>query len=265
MEQVDNAAGRVLQTDSTTSTTSGSGAQLPEPDLKRMTGIWLRMNGEFGWKWSKQNGEKATRDDGSGGSRLTTTARMWWASLYDLTPEQIQRGLMEVGRLPPNDRGEVWPPNAPEFRAMCLDVQSGLPPVDRAYHEACEGSGRPAEYSWSHPAVYVAARDAGFWSLRREPSRTTWPAFRRAYEDACRRVQAGEDLSGEVMAALPKTPGHVEPLDRDTARSRLDGMRAALRGRQDPADAAAEWERLNAPRGQLQRPNNDCAEGEGTA
>ncbi len=188
-----------------------------------MDRLWERMTAIYGHRWTSAYGNE---DDGT-----------WLQGLAGVTPDQIAAGLSRC-----LERGDGWPPTLPEFRALCQEGAHNLPPVDRAYREACEHSTRPAEHDWSHPAVFVAGQDAGWWSLRRDPSRTTWPVFRRSYEDACNRVKAGEDLSALVVKSLPETPAEVKPADQETAKGHVSALRA-----------------------QLRRPNNDCHQEDGEA
>ena len=228
-QQADIIEGKVRAPEPSADTESGTARALPEPNYQTLDFLFARMVWRFGAKFSSTYDEDPLNKETG---KITGAALTWWESIHDLSFEDLRHGMERAAMLPPNAKGEVWPPNPPEFRALCQSVHTeALPPVDRAYREACEHSTRPAEHDWSHPAVFVAGQDAGWWSLRRDPSRTTWPVFRRSYEDACNRVKAGEDLSAQVVKALPETPAEVTPADRDTALSKLDEMRAALRRR----------------------------------
>jgi len=39
--------------------------------------------------------------------------------LGDMTPEEVRVGVLKIRSMAPNANDEVWPPDLPEFRAMC--------------------------------------------------------------------------------------------------------------------------------------------------
>ncbi|WP_093428712.1 hypothetical protein [Thiohalospira halophila] len=191
------------------------------------------MGDIYGPKWTSDKGQRPTRSDDK--TRLTSTGDTWARALADLDGAAISGAITACAT---GATGE-WPPSLPEFRRLALEaVGDGLPTVDAAYREACEGSYHPSRHQWSHPTVIDAARAVGFRALSHEQPRTTWPAYRRAYEDACRRYRAGEPLADAVPEGLPQSPGAAQPADRQTARRHLDSIRVQLR----------------------RRPNNDCAQ-----
>lgn len=99
----------------------------------------------------------------------------------------------------------AWMPTISEFIEV-LRTQTGdfgLPSVRQAYEEACRYAQVPSQHSWSHPAVYQAGRQTGWFELRGEAERQIYPLFSYNYDLLCRRVRAGETLSTPVIQALP--------------------------------------------------------------
>jgi len=72
-----------------------------------MTRLWGVMSSTFLHKWT-------VAGDIDGG-----VFNDWMDGLGDLTPEEVRVGVLAVRELAPNANDEVWPPDLPEFRAMC--------------------------------------------------------------------------------------------------------------------------------------------------
>lgn len=88
----------------------------------------------------------------------------------------------------------AWMPTVSEFLKILEEVGAGdgIPPVRVAYLEACRYSHEPVGKPWSHPVVYYAGRETGWFMLRSEEERTTFGLFRYHYELVCRRFRAEE-------------------------------------------------------------------------
>lgn len=97
-----------------------------------------------------------------------------------------------------------WMPSIAEFIDILRDINGdfGLPGVRDAYAEACLHADHPLHHQWSHPAVYHAGRETGWFLLRSEEESKALPAFRYHYEVICRRVRQGEALDQPVPPAL---------------------------------------------------------------
>jgi len=74
-----------------------------------MARLWEVMANTFMHKWQAFAGQP--------GSAMF---KDWSKGLGDLTPEQIRDGVNQLPHLPPDSRGEYWPPTLPAFHAMCL-------------------------------------------------------------------------------------------------------------------------------------------------
>ena len=71
--------------------------------------LWQIMGSMYGHKWTSNYGDIPDPD------------KVWYAALRDLRWEQIKKGLNRVATL-----GSEWPPSVPEFRKMCLGIESGV-------------------------------------------------------------------------------------------------------------------------------------------
>ena len=61
-------------------------------------------------------------------------------------------------------------------------VNSGLPDLIDAFHEALRCYGDPGVFRWSHPIVYQAACLTGFTTLRIQPPLESVEIFKRHYQ-----------------------------------------------------------------------------------
>ncbi len=191
----------------------------PEPQPERvMDKLWMRMAKIYGHRWTASFGDS---DDGT-----------WAKGLRGLTGEQIALGLSRCV-----ERGEAWPPTLPEFRALCTPslADLGLPSVRDAYRDAVFRTPKfgETERPWLHPAVRVAAHEAGIFELHHLPESKSFPIFERAYEVVCRRVVAGEVFDAPVPKAIPEIP---KPADPATVSASIAAMRSALSRSDAPCD-----------------------------
>ena len=102
----------------------------------------------------------------------------------------------------------------------------GLPDARGAYLQACRAGSPKSAQPWSHPAVYLAGRDADWFFLANEPEQKTWPVYREKYRDYCGRAMAGEKLDVPEPEALPASPG--KPSSREDALAELAKIRENL-------------------------------------
>lgn len=179
--------------------------------------FWERMTQMFGHRWVSAYGS-------------SDSDNVWLACLDGLNPKQLRSGMRAVAR-----SGDAWPPTAPQFRKLCESAtltDHGLPDPERAYREVASNAHNPSRASWSHPAVYVAGRETGWFDLRHaEVGGRIEQRFRRNYEIATRRVLAGEQLDVEIPVALEDTRGRRRPLtekDRTAGRNALAQLRGMV-------------------------------------
>lgn len=90
---------------------------------------------------------------------------------------------------------------------------SGLPDAHQAYLQACQAPSPKASQSWSHPIVYLAGRDTGWFMLANEPEAKAFKAFEQHYQKYLERVLQGEAFD---VPALPAPESRApEPLDKE--------------------------------------------------
>ena len=126
---------------------------------------------------------------------------VWLQSLKEFSPRRILRAAKKA-----IDNTRFFPDLA-DIRELCklrFD-EYGLKEPLQAYYEACNASSQSRDYGWSHLAVYLAARETGWFMIRGEPQQATFPVFERNYEILCNRVLDGEDLEADITRALENT------------------------------------------------------------
>ncbi len=96
-------------------------------------------------------------------------------------------------------------PTIKSVLAFCEDQRGalGLPTARAAYIECCMKPEPKAEQAWSHPAVYFAGRETGWFLLSTEPEAEVFPIFEHHYAQLCERALAGEKLDIVLPKALP--------------------------------------------------------------
>ncbi|UMY63914.1 hypothetical protein [Pseudomonas sp. LS.1a] len=168
------------------------------------------MTQTYGHKWTSNFGDAPKAD------------HAWAKILGGLSGLQIANGLRRMIELAAANTGkESWPPDATEFRAMCLHVP-GLPPVDQAWTEALMGK-------YSHEAVRVAAEATGTFDLRsaKHSDKALYQRFERNYAIVQRRAQNAQPLDGRIAQGIEHDSGmkaqlaksHQEARDLVTAQN----------------------------------------------
>lgn len=170
------------------------------------------MTEMYGHRWTASFGVSA--DQG----------HAWAATLAGLSGAQIASGLAALV-----ERGDDWPPSAPDFRKLCEGASPealGLPSAAAAFREACRNAHPAAAARWSHEAVHHAACETGFHELRSLPEDKGRALFERAYAVTVRMLLAGEPLR-EIPKALPASVSVSTP---EVGRAALAALRRQVRG-----------------------------------
>lgn len=159
---------------------------------------------------------KAFAQEGS----LNLAKKYWLASLADFSPEVIRRAVRYLVQ------SQEFLPSVAGMIAACENGQVlfGLPSAEDAYREACLAPEPKALHTWSHPAVYHAARETGWFALANEIQSQVFPQFEYHYSQVCRRVMRGEDLQVPTPKALPETV-HT-PLTPEQNKAKLKALRS---------------------------------------
>lgn len=99
-----------------------------------------------------------------------------------------------------------------------------LPSPLAAYREACNAASPKAAQRWSHPAVYLAGRDCGWYRLANYAERQVLPEYSEIYQHYADRVAAGETLAIEPPAALEEAPHR--PASEATAARNMAALKS---------------------------------------
>lgn len=139
--------------------------------------------------------------------------------------EQIEHGLRMARK-----SSSSFFPSVGEFIEWCSPSPAdyGLPGERAAYVQACKNSHDPENCKWSHPAVFVAGRETGFFDLSSKTEKEIFAMFRHNYAVVCKRVIAGQSFDSVIPKALPKPPVRT-PSDSETAGSHLADIMSMLK------------------------------------
>lgn len=191
-------------------------------NIRLLEDLWRTMAQTYGHRWTSSFGEFPRAD------------HAWAKHLTGLSGRQIANGLTLLGDL----HTAGWPPSAPQFRRLCLQVP-GLPDEAAAWAEALQGA-------YSHEAVRVAAEATSTFDLKsaRPGDKALRQRFERNYAIVMRRAQTGQPLAGRIAKGLchdsarPREQLQLEHSDREV----MDRVRALG----IPTDGAAAHEQLLA-------------------
>jgi len=101
-------------------------------------------------------------------------------------------------------------------------VDQGLPSPRQAFIEACEKPSPKLAQSWSHPVVYFAGRDCGWFFLSNNSEHIARPVFENHYANYLKRLRRGERFALPQHEELPAAQATEMTLeDRKAALQRL--------------------------------------------
>lgn len=125
--------------------------------------------------------------------------RNWILALCESDLKSIQQIKMGLKSL----RAQTSPfvPTCGQFIALCKPSAHdlGLPPVEKAYIEACEAAHPQGSKIFSHKVVENAFINVGSYNLRTYPKSSSYPMFEHAYQLSCQAF-----MNGEKLAEIPK-------------------------------------------------------------
>ncbi len=152
-------------------------------------------------------------------SQIQQVKKLWLESLCDYPVEQILRGAKHA------IENNEYLPTLNRMHECCQQglAKYGLPAVHDAYLEACKAPSPKSAQNWSHPAVYLAGKDSGWFFLANNIERISWPVYRDHYQQYCARVIRGENLDIPAPAALEQHHGEV--LSQEEQLSELHKLR----------------------------------------
>lgn len=140
----------------------------------------------------------------------------WFDVLRDLTPHALRGGLERLRTLKTGIKFSEFPPNAMQFRALCLayyDEEIKLPSINKTMDEICEFVNTGSMH-FSHPIIkYIASKlDDNFYIHARERRYYACrEALQKVYEVACHVLRQGFELPEVILKsrAFKKTPPEV--------------------------------------------------------
>jgi hypothetical protein len=135
---------------------------------------------------------------------------VWLKVLHDLTPKALESGIERLMSLSHGKQFCEFPPNALQFRALCLGFYEDLrlPLTSDAYREIRMKAYIKSDY-WSHLAVRFTAHKLGQNFLNEKDDAKTYAVFKTAYEQVCHLVRQGlpvPEVIEPLMVLPPKTP-----------------------------------------------------------
>ena len=135
--------------------------------------LWTRLSDAYGAAFARQYGEKPNE--------------VWNMAMADITPDMVKRGL---AKMVADAKFKTFPPNALEFRELCLPASEdlGLPSEADAYRMALNWSALPPKQR--HPAVLAALREMDSWAFRRMPEVEARKTFKADWDKVVGRVRA---------------------------------------------------------------------------
>lgn len=139
------------------------------------------------------------------GGQLNQVKKLWLDSLAEHSPETILLGARHC------IENSEYLPTLHRMLESCREARlsrEGLPDVHAAYREACMAREPKSMQPWTHPAVYHAGRETGWFLLASSPESKSFPAFERNYRKLCERIAEGVVLTlpspeEATRAALP--------------------------------------------------------------
>lgn len=165
--------------------------------------------------------------------------RVWKSSLQEFSPRRI---LMAGKKA--LDTSKFFP-DLSDIRELCKFRydEMGLKEPLQAYYEACYAPVQTREHHWSHLAVYLAARETGWLTLRSEEQRVAFPLFERNYEILCHRVLEGEDLEASILKGLEDSRNKEVTRQAEEAAAQKQRQTMLKQGI-DPDDSQAARKKL---------------------
>lgn len=176
-----------------------------------------QMFAEFELAYHNQY-HKAFPDEGA----LNLAKKYWLNSLANFSPEVILAAVRKLVQT------QTFLPTLANIVDACKSGMSlfGLLDAHEAYLEACRMPTPKAMQNWSHPAVYLAGKNTGWFELANQTEAQIFPLFEYYYSQLVQRVLQGEELVVNSPAPLPETVD--TPLSAKENQSRLQELKKNL-------------------------------------
>ena len=155
--------------------------------------------------------------------QLSQVKRLWLDSLAGHSAETILLGARRCIET------SEYLPTLHRMLDCCRQAKlqaQGLPDAHAAYREACLAPEPKHAQRWSHPAVFHAGRDAGWFFLASTTEAKAFPVFEKHYRAVCDRIVAGEVLQLPAPDQAETSAAALAAPDADEQRARLAKLRA---------------------------------------
>ena len=161
---------------------------------------------------------KAYAQEGS----LNIAKKYWLQCLAPFSPEVILAAVRDVVT------SQEYLPSIATIVNACNAAMTryGLPAAHDAYVEACCAPNPKALQAWTHPAVYLAGKQTGWYDLAHKSEMQVYPLFERHYKALCQRALKGEELTYEIPPALPDP--EAKQLSPEENHKRMTALRKSL-------------------------------------
>lgn len=188
--------------------TSTSNNLLSMADLQR---LFARLGALYGFIWSNQYPSTASRD---------IALKEWLACLKQLTHWQIEKGLKKC-----MESKDKFPPTAMQFKERCMPGYEdfGLVESEEAFQQAV------TNYK-THPAIYHAVLDVGFFEFKNLPERMVKSRFIEAYKKRAQQMIGGVILTIPTHKMIENKP--KSDLPKMSAGEAMSKVKKLLVGKQ---------------------------------
>lgn len=191
--------------------------KITDRDAKVINALFSEMQGAF----------PAWRNAFPDQDAIDQAKKTWAKALIEngvTNPQQVAMGVRKARK-----SSSPYFPSVGQFIEWCNPSfeDFGLPDEREAFEEACKNSHSITRAQWSHPVVYLAGRETGFFSLKSRTEAQTYPSFKVRYKRLCERVLKGEDFTGQLPEFLPPPP-RGEPAKPATIKKHLSELKQLM-------------------------------------
>ena len=150
---------------------------------------------------------------------LNHARKLWYDNLKHLSAEQILTAADKA------IRESTFLPTIKTILDRSYSML-GLPSAHDAYMEACNKPSPKAKQHWSHPAVYQAGKQTGWFFLNETIEDKAFPVFRQQYLSLCEQVSSGKQLAIEHETVTHEDSN--TPLTNEQRKQKMKDMRKEL-------------------------------------
>ncbi len=104
---------------------------------------------------------------------------------------------------------------------LTLDA-NGVPSLEKCFKEASTFCDAPSEHSWSHPIVYQAGLETGWFFLQNESEKTAFNEFKDKFELLIEAWLAGEQFENPNT---PQLEENISSLDKNQQLSFIKNLK----------------------------------------